>query len=267
MSAHQTTSPACVITTSWDDGHPLDLRLAELLSKYGLPGTFYAPLRSQRETMSAAQIRELSGSFEIGGHTVSHVDLNSVPLQTGKDEIAGCKQELEAITGRACESFCFPLGHYRAEHLAEVKRCGFTLARTVELMSFDFPRKAAGIAVVPTTVQAYASGQGAVMRNGLKRLNAGNLLRALRCRRDDWSMTADRLLDEFWKTGGVFHLWGHSWEIEESGDWQRLESVFSRISEFRSQAVLLNNHDLLSHEGWTRGSVRMLSSQVDKAEA
>ena len=30
------------ITTSWDDGHPLDFRVAELLAKYGLPGTFDA---------------------------------------------------------------------------------------------------------------------------------------------------------------------------------------------------------------------------------
>ena len=26
-----------VITTSWDDGHPLDLKLAEMLARYGVP--------------------------------------------------------------------------------------------------------------------------------------------------------------------------------------------------------------------------------------
>ena len=29
---------ATYITTSWDDGHPLDLRVAGLLAKYGLRG-------------------------------------------------------------------------------------------------------------------------------------------------------------------------------------------------------------------------------------
>jgi hypothetical protein len=29
-----------VMTTSWDDGHPLDLQIAQLLSKSGLAGTF-----------------------------------------------------------------------------------------------------------------------------------------------------------------------------------------------------------------------------------
>ena len=37
-----------IITTSWDDGHPLDFKLAELLNKYNLKGTFYIP-RSNAE--------------------------------------------------------------------------------------------------------------------------------------------------------------------------------------------------------------------------
>ena len=30
-----------IVTTSWDDGNKLDLKLAALLDKYGLVGTFY----------------------------------------------------------------------------------------------------------------------------------------------------------------------------------------------------------------------------------
>ena len=30
-----------IVTTSWDDGHKLDLKLAKLLKKYGVPATFY----------------------------------------------------------------------------------------------------------------------------------------------------------------------------------------------------------------------------------
>jgi putative transposase len=33
-----------VVTTSWDDGHPLDLKLAELLKKYDIPATLYMPM-------------------------------------------------------------------------------------------------------------------------------------------------------------------------------------------------------------------------------
>src|SRR4051794_21779274 len=46
------------ITTSWDDGHPLDIRIAELLAKYDLPGTFYIPRASQRPTMEESAVGE-----------------------------------------------------------------------------------------------------------------------------------------------------------------------------------------------------------------
>ena len=35
-----------IVTTSWGDGNPLDIRLAEILASHGLRGTFYVPLRN-----------------------------------------------------------------------------------------------------------------------------------------------------------------------------------------------------------------------------
>src|SRR5437879_13418201 len=63
------------ITTSWDDGHQLDLRVAELLTKYRLHGTFYIPKAAENGTRKAAQVRELSRAFEIGAHPLHHVIL------------------------------------------------------------------------------------------------------------------------------------------------------------------------------------------------
>src|SRR5438552_7818919 len=93
---------AAYITTSWDDGHPLDLRVAELLAKYGLRGTFYVPRTAQTETMTAAQLRELSGVFEVGGHTLGHVDLTTATEQQAWQEIADSRSWLEDSTGQPC---------------------------------------------------------------------------------------------------------------------------------------------------------------------
>ena len=58
------------ITTSWDDGHQLDLRVAELLTKYRLHGTFYIPKATENGTMKAAAY------FEYGEPEVlQYVDL------------------------------------------------------------------------------------------------------------------------------------------------------------------------------------------------
>ena len=45
-----------LITTSWDDGHPLDLRLAELLHKYDVPATFYIPVSEKCPTCDKSML-------------------------------------------------------------------------------------------------------------------------------------------------------------------------------------------------------------------
>jgi peptidoglycan-N-acetylglucosamine deacetylase len=79
------------ITTSWDDGHPLDLRLADLLRKYGLPATFYIPLANDLPVLTRPQVRELSADFEVGAHTVYHSDLLTIPEGAARREITDCK--------------------------------------------------------------------------------------------------------------------------------------------------------------------------------
>src|SRR5208283_2264797 len=68
-----------MVTTSWDDGDPFDLRVAKLLAARRIPGTFYIPLKGHVEPghracrMSLPEMLELdSQGFEIGAHGVSH---------------------------------------------------------------------------------------------------------------------------------------------------------------------------------------------------
>ena len=46
----------------------------------------------------------------------------------------------------------------------------------------------------------------------------------------NWDSLAVELFDRVMATGGVFHLWGHSWQVDGNGDWDRLERVFGHIS-------------------------------------
>ena len=75
-------SGGVTITTSWDDGHQLDLRVAELLTKYRLHGTFYIPKAAENGTMKTAQIRELSRAFEIGEFEMVVETEKAVPAGT-----------------------------------------------------------------------------------------------------------------------------------------------------------------------------------------
>lgn len=234
-----------LLTTSWDDGHPLDLLIAELLTKYDLRGTFYVPLHNSRPTMSPSQIRELAGSFEIGAHTVNHVRLTALNENDARREIEDSKKQLEDLLGKPCMVFCFPGGRYRDVHLRMVRDAGFSGARTVELLSLQRPRIDTGISLIPTTIQARPHHIGAYLRNAIKRLSFGALRTPFLDRRaKSWPELARVLLQCALDRGGVFHLWGHSWEIEETGQWHALNQTLACVSEYARTAPCITNSEL-----------------------
>lgn len=233
--------PPWLITTSWDDGHPLDLRVADLLAKYGLTGTFYIPMQNSRPVMNATEVRQLSATFEIGAHTVNHVVLTEVSAETAEGQIRESKRQLEDLTGRSCEVFCFPKGRFRRRHLKMVRRAGFCCARTVELLSTQFPTRRTGIHLIPTTVQASPHLLTAYAKNCIKRPSSRNMVNfLLYARSRNWTETARSMLQVVARRGGVFHLWGHSWEIEERQQWPQLESVL-REMQLRSVPCVPNS--------------------------
>jgi peptidoglycan/xylan/chitin deacetylase (PgdA/CDA1 family) len=243
-----------ILTTSWDDGHPSDFRVADLLAKYGLRGTFYVPRTAETATMSPAHVRDLSDNFEIGGHTVNHVVLTEATDDRAGREIAESKPWLEDITGRPCPMFCPPKGKYYHRHLGMIRAAGFSGVRTVELLSLDFPRPTDGLMLMPTTVQAHPHGVGAYARNLVRRAAVRNLwLAMLHGRTTDWLTLTRRLLTRAIRRGGVFHLWGHSWELDASDQWGRLEDAFRLMSEFALHAAARTNGEVL---GWVEGAER-----------
>lgn len=238
-------NPTTYMTTSWDDGHPLDLRIAELLANNGLRGTFYIPKRAENETMSATQVRDLSHAFEIGAHTVHHVVLTRVTDQNAREEIVGSKAWVEENTGVPCTMFCPPMGKYAARHLAMVREAGYVGLRGVEMLSLDFPRRTAGLMLMPTTTQAYPHGVVNVARNAIKRGAFQNLWRfVVHGGSTEWPVLAQSLLRQALKRGGVFHLWGHSWELQEPDQWRRLEDALRFMRDLASHAPSLTNGQL-----------------------
>lgn len=237
--------PRVYITTSWDDGHPLDLRVADLLTKHGLSGTFYVPEFSEYGTMTAADIRELARCFDVGAHTVNHIVLTEVTNQRAWTEIVGSKLRLEDRIGMPCRLFCPPKGRFQRRHVELIQRAGFLGFRTAEWFSLQFPRRSSGLLMMPTTLQAFPHGVVSLAQNAIKRAAPANLWRFIVCGGSaSWPEMARSFLRHAFKYGGVFHLWGHSWELEESGQWQRLEEVMRFLSWFTDDAPALTNAEV-----------------------
>jgi hypothetical protein len=51
------------------------------------------------------------------------------------------------------------------------------------------------------------------------------------------------VFDEVLAKGGVFHLWGHSWEVDKNNDWYALRRVLDYISQ-RPEVTYLANSGL-----------------------
>lgn len=234
-----------VMTTSWDDGHPLDWRVADLLAKYCLAGTFYVPRTSQRAVMDRLRIRELSKSFEIGAHTLDHIPIDRLCDATASAQLFGSREWIEELTGRTCAVFCFPGGKFKTRQLRLVRQAGFRAARTVELLSVARPFRVSGLYVIPTTIQIFPHGLCAYARNAAKRLFAAqfvNLQAAIQSK--GWISLAEEMLKRAIESGGVFHVWGHSWEIEEQGGWKNLEVLLKMMSSCRGRSLSVTNGEL-----------------------
>jgi peptidoglycan/xylan/chitin deacetylase (PgdA/CDA1 family) len=240
--------PSAVVTTSWDDGHVLDIRLAEMLAARGIRGTFYiAPENTElaaAERLGADGWRELAENFEIGGHTLSHRRLTTLSLADADAEIRTGKARLEEATGRPVSSFCYPGGRYREHHVTLLRQAGFHGARTVRRLSTG---PVADPFAMRTTVQARPH-----VRDwpGVAALHGGRPVPSIRCM--NWATLAVTLFDRVLAAGGVFHLWGHSWEINSLRQWDRLTRVLDHIGN-RPGVRYLANGELLAGPG---GSVR-----------
>ncbi len=72
--------------------------------------------------------RLLEGGFEIGAHTVNHVDLGVIDAASAWREVIESKETLEKLSGRPVTTFSFPFGketNMRAEIRDMVARAGF----------------------------------------------------------------------------------------------------------------------------------------------
>jgi hypothetical protein len=235
-----------IFTTSWDDGNPLDFRIAEMLARYGLRGTFYIPRKIDSGVMSEKQMRELSQSFEIGAHTLNHVFLTTTDDTNASIEIRVSKSWVQDVTGNPCAMFCPPAGKHTARHLEHVRNSGYAGLRTVEFMSLDRPRRVNGLAVMPTTMQSHPHGAATYLKNAAKRKSVANVWNYLaHGSKGDWTKSAESMMRRAIQTGGVFHLWGHSWEIEQFDQWQNLERVLRTMGALRDQADCLTNGEVV----------------------
>lgn len=137
-----------VFGITFDDGYLNNLtHAAPVLQRLGFSATCYvvSDMLGQSnawdlengvppsELMAAPHLRLwLDAGQELGAHTRNHVRLTTLDAATCRDEVAGCKAEIEQITGAPVQHFCYPYGEFTQAHVEQVARAGYQTATTTQ---------------------------------------------------------------------------------------------------------------------------------------
>lgn len=202
------------IVTSWDDACKHDLKVVELLEKYNLPGIFYWPCNLARaknvgriqEFLTLNDCVEISKKFEVGSHTVTHQYLPDLNVQQIKNEIVVSKKFWEKLIDKPVTSFCYPRGRNNGMIRLLVKGAGYTDART-------------------TIVGCTQPSQDPFLTTTSVHIGIDRVEYKGKC----WEDFARDMLKRAREEDSIFHIFGHSWEIEKEKDWQALEDLFKEM--------------------------------------
>lgn len=187
-----------IFETSWDDYHPLNMKLAQLLKKYALPAVFYLEASNKKSLEQAKVLSQLG--FGIGSHTLTHPqDLKRLDQGALSDEIYLSKVKLGEKIGKTIKSFCYPRGRFNLKIAKMVEEAGYEEARTVKVLETN---KKYHSYEKPTTIHFF----------NRKEYKGEPILKI-----------AKRYFRKAKAEDSYFHLWGHSWELERHNLWGKLE--------------------------------------------
>lgn len=133
------------VVVTFDDGYKDNfVSAAPILLKCGIPASFFVTsgyINSQRvfpwdreqdsklPLMSWDDVRSLSRmGFDIGSHTVNHVNLGKVSAQEAREELYGSKARIENEIGKPVSTFAYPFGRkdcIRKDVVNIVKEIGY----------------------------------------------------------------------------------------------------------------------------------------------
>lgn len=207
------------IYLSIDDGHPLDLKIAEILAKKNKKAIFYVPIKRPDRMLTKIQIRHLGSRFELGGHTYNHMDLTKISLNEAWNEINDGKRTLEDILGKKIQSFAFPYGHYNNSLVRLVKKAGFINCRSGRIINFhefndnDFLQH--------PNFQIYPHKLITDIGHCLKALDLYSFMR----RMNHSKLNHLDLISQFNQSKKI-HLWFHSKDLEDFNLWDFLIRSF-----------------------------------------
>ncbi|WP_109125606.1 polysaccharide deacetylase family protein [Dyella sp. C11] len=87
----------------------------------------------RKPLMSVEELRAWrAGGMEVGAHSRTHARLSQCNDQQLRDEVHGCKVELEDRLGFGVTQFCYPYGDYDGRAVRATREAGYIAATTTD---------------------------------------------------------------------------------------------------------------------------------------
>ena len=208
------------ITFSYDDGTMQDIRLIELLDKYGLKATFNlnseflgnegSVTRDNRpiphNKVKAEDVRYIYENHEIAGHTLKHRNLTLLEEAEVIRTVEQDRLNLSELAGYEVIGFAYPCGGVNNDdRVAELLKnnTGTKYCRTIT-SSHSFDPQANLYRFNPTADH-----------------------------HNEWDKTmelAEQFLSLKTDEPKVFYIWGHAFEFDIFDDWKKFEGLCEMLS-------------------------------------
>ena len=220
-------------TMSYDDGVSQDIRLIEILNRYGLKATFnlnsglFGQQRILRvrgvpvnhDRLKAEDIRCIYAGHEVAAHTVNHAMLPACSQEEIVREVEVDRLTLSELTGYEVVGMAYANGgENNNDAVAQVirDRTGVQYARTITCTGGFAPQK--------------------------------NLLRfnptVFHLHMDEMFALGEQFLAMEPETPQLFYIWGHSYELDAEDTWGRFEE-FCRIMSGHPDVFYGTNREIL----------------------
>ena len=120
-------SDRVLFTTSWDDGHPLDVRIADTLEQFGFVGTFYASTGPHGHRLINDQdLARIGTKHELGVHGHTHTIFPELSRSALADEIHWAVEEMSRF-GNVGSVVAPPRGKINASTSRFIGQLGFAV--------------------------------------------------------------------------------------------------------------------------------------------
>lgn len=205
---------SAIFTISIDDGNPADVLTSHVLEKHGIRGTFYIPCRKvMRGAFPLDELFRLSNTHEIGGHGVYHIDLTTLKPIAAREQIEDSKIYWDELLQKWSNILSYPWGNCNPDVIKLAKKAGYEGGRTVDFVksidTFDSFR-------MPVSF-SFSDGKLLEQKESIDH--------------------AERVYDE----GGVFHIFGHSWELRNGDGWSYLDNFLGELLSIGNWKLMTNS--------------------------